>query len=300
MAVATGFFDGVHLGHRHVISSLVTTSKARGEESVVVTFWPHPRVVLQRESSDLKLLTSLDEKKEILTSLGVDRIYMVPFTRDFSLLSAKDYLRDYVRDKFGGKTILLGYDNRFGCGNASPEEISVIAQGLGLEVIRPGLVSSPSGVTISSTKIRTLLTKGDVAEARTMLGYDYTLTGLVVRGDQFGRTIGFPTANMRLSEPLKLLPGSGAYLVKVRTSLGDHFGMCNVGVRPTVSGENKMSIETHIFDFDSDIYGLPLKVSFLQRLRPERKFASVPELQAQLERDRAQCRQRMLIFSTYR
>jgi len=286
MVVATGFFDGVHLGHRFVIDALVGAARERGEESMVITFWPHPRNVLQNGARGLRLLSSLDEKKALLESLGVDRVEVINFTREFSQMTTQEYLRDVIMERFGGTAVLLGYDNRMGRNPASPDEIRAIAEGLGLEVIRTESVAVPSGTIISSTQIRNLLSEGRVEDAAQMLGYGYSLHGVVVAGNQLGRTIGFPTANMQLYEPLKMLPGNGVYKVEAET-LGRKFtGMCNVGNRPTVSNTSAVSIETNIFDFDEYIYGLDMRVTFLRKIRDEIRFTDLSQLQAQLKKDR--------------
>ena len=286
MVVATGFFDGVHTGHRLVIKQLVEAAAVRGDESMVVTFWPHPRNVLQKEARSLRLLTTLDQKKQLLLDLGVDHVEVLPFTKDFSTMTTEDYLR-MLMENYGAKTILLGYDNRMGCDAKGADQVAAIASGLGLEVIRTEMVSSEKGYAVSSTKIRQRLEEGDVREAASMLGYAYSLHGVVVAGNRLGRTIGFPTANMQLYEPLKLVPCNGVYSVEVET-LGRRFlGMCNIGCRPTVSSGNARTIETHIFDFDEDIYGLDMKITFLERIREERRFDSLEELKRQLETDKA-------------
>lgn len=289
MVIATGFFDGVHLGHRHVLGQLVKEARDRGDESMVVTFWPHPRNVLQDDARNLRLLTSLSEKKEILLGLGVDRVEVLPFTRAFSRLTTEEYFREYIIGRFGGKAVLIGYDNRVGSDLLTPDEIEAVARRTGLEVIRTDSVSIPGGIVVSSTKIREAISSGDVETAASMLGYEYSLTGVVVAGNRLGRTIGFPTANMRLYEPLKLLPGNGVYSVEVE-SLGRRFrGMCNIGIRPTVNAGTDRTVETNIFDFDEDIYGLDLRVTFLNKIRNERRFGSLDELKVQLEHDRKVC-----------
>ena len=285
MVVATGFFDGVHLGHRLVIERLVAEARSRGEESLVVTFWPHPRNVLQKDARVLRLLTSLDEKKTLLKGMGVDRIEVVPFTREFSALSSKEYFSQVVSRRFGGTAVLLGYDNRVGGDNLTSQQVESVAREAGLDVIRTEAVASDKGA-ISSTKIRSLIAAGDVERANAMLGYEYSLFGVVVSGNQLGRTIGFPTANMQLYEPLKLVPGGGVYAVRVETLGRQFLGMCNIGTRPTVSSGSALTIETNIFDFDEDIYGLDIRISFIGKVRDERKFASLAELKAQLEADR--------------
>lgn len=287
MVIATGFFDGVHIGHRFVIERLVNAARERDDQSMVVTFWPHPRNVLQDDARNLRLLTSLEEKKALLRGLGVDHVEVLPFTKEFSRLTTREYFRDILITRFGAKAILIGYDNRMGCDPQTPESIEKVAQDEGLDVIRLGSVASPAGVTVSSTKIRDAVAAGQMEAAAAMLGYEYSLLGVVVAGNRLGRTIGFPTANIQLYEPLKLLPGNGVYSVDAET-LGRKFkGMCNIGVRPTVRAGGQRTIETNIFDFDEDIYGLDLKVTFHHKIRDERRFDSIDALQAQLAADKA-------------
>ena len=289
MVVATGFFDGVHVGHRLVRKQLVEAAAVRGDESMVITFWPHPRNVLQKEARSLRLLTTLAEKREMLLGLGVDHVEVLPFTKDFSSMTMREYLQ-MLMERYGVRTVLLGYDNRVGSDATGADEVAAVAVELGLEVLRAEMVPSEKGYAVSSTKIRERLEAGDVEGATAMLGYDYSVHGVVVAGNRLGRTIGFPTANMQLYEPLKLIPGNGVYFVKVQT-LGKHYyGMCNVGYRPTVGMGNARTIETNIFDFDEDIYGLDLEVTFISRIREEVKFDSLDELRVQLEKDRAACR----------
>lgn len=290
MVVATGFFDGVHLGHRFILRALVEEAAARGDESMVVTFWPHPRNVLQDDARNLRLLTSMEEKKALLKSIGVDHIEVLPFSKAFSRLTAEEYLKEYVIGKFGGNAILLGYDNRLGSDLCTPEQTAALAEKLGLDVIRPESYTAEGGIVVSSTKIRNAVASGDIVLANSMLGYDYQLFGVVVSGNRLGHTIGFPTANMQLYEPLKLVPGNGVYLVKVETLGNVYDGMCNIGVRPTIGSGNTVTIETNIFDFDEDIYGLDIRVSFVCKIRDEVKFNDLSLLAAQLEKDREHCR----------
>ena len=288
MVVATGFFDGVHVGHRLVIQQLVEAAAVRGDESMVITFWPHPRNVLQKEARSLRLLTTLAQKKQMLHELGVDRVEVLSFTKDFSAMTMEEYLR-HIMKEYGATAILLGYDNRMGCDAADSDQVARMAERLGLEVIRTEMVPSEAGVAVSSTKIRERLEAGDIKEASKMLGYDYSMHGVVVSGNRLGRTIGFPTANMQLYEPLKLVPGNGVYFVKVNVLDRVFYGMCNIGLRPTVGAGNARTIETNIFGFDEDIYGLDIEVTFISRIREERKFGSLEELKHQLESDRDTC-----------
>ncbi len=289
MVIATGFFDGVHIGHRHVISTLIDEARRRGDESMVVTFWPHPRNVLQDDARNLRLLTSLDEKTELLKELGVDYVEVLPFTKEFSRMTSRQYIHEYLVGRFGCKAILLGYDNRLGSDLAGPDEIGKIAEAEGVDVILCSKIEIPGGLVISSTKIRKAISSGCIEEANQMLGYEYSLLGVVVAGNQLGRTIGFPTANMQLYEPLKLVPGNGVYKVRVEAVGRTMGGMCNIGLRPTVSHDTRLTIETNIFDFDEDIYGLPIKVTFVRKIRDEHRFGSIGELKAQLEQDRNSC-----------
>ena len=288
MVVATGFFDGVHVGHRLVIKQLVDAAAARGDKSQVITFWPHPRNVLQKEAYSLRLLTTLAEKEEILYGLGVDKVEVLRFTKDFSVMTTEEYLR-FIMKEYGVTAFLLGYDNRIGCDATDSDQVARIAENLGLDVIRTDMVSSERGFAVSSTKIREMLEAGDVENAAAMLGRNYSLHGVVVMGNRLGRTIGFPTANVQLYEPLKLVPGNGVYFVKVNTVGRDLYGMCNVGCRPTVGLGNARTIETNIFGFDEDIYGLDMTVTFLSRIREERRFDSLEDLRRQLELDRDLC-----------
>ena len=288
MVVATGFFDGVHTGHRLVIRQLVEAAAVRGDESMVITFWPHPRNVLQKEARTLRLLTTLQEKKEMLLDLGVDHVEVLPFTKDFSAMTTEEYLR-MIMERYGVNTILLGYDNRMGSDAKGTDQVADTAGLLSVEVIRADMVPSEKGYAVSSTKIRQRLEEGDVKGAESMLGYGYSLKGVVVAGNRIGRTIGFPTANMQLYEPLKLVPGNGVYFVKVNTVGREFYGMCNIGHKPTVSNGNARTIETNIFGFDEDIYGLDIEITFISKIREEVRFGSLEELRKQLEKDRTVC-----------
>ena len=279
--VTTGFFDGVHLGHRHVLDTVVSSARERGEEAIVVTFWPHPRTVLQQDARDFRLLTTLAEKKALLKAAGIDRIEVIPFTREFAAMKAQEYL-EMLKARYGASLVVMGYDNHIGADKLTAGEISLTP----VMVVAPCHSERSEESPISSTKIRKALEAGDVERANGMLGYAYGLYGVVVAGNRLGRTIGFPTANMQLYEPLKLVPGNGVYAVDVEVLGRRYRGMCNIGTRPTVSGTAR-TIETHILDFDEDIYGLPLRLRFLRRIRDERKFPSLAALKEQLVRDAA-------------
>lgn len=301
--VTTGFFDGVHLGHRHVLSAVVSSARERGEEAVVVTFWPHPRTVLQQDAREFRILTSLEEKKALLAAAGIDRVEVLPFTRKFAAMTAQEYLQ-LLRDKYDASLVVMGYDNRIGSDKLTASEIGV-SQAVAPRPLptslrsvgplpftwpRAAMVSGdPNAPVISSTKIRNALQEGRVEEANAMLGYRYGLYGAVVAGNQLGRTMGFPTANMQLYEPLKLVPANGVYAVEAEVLGTTYKGMCNIGTRPTVGGTTR-TIETHILDFDQDIYGLPLRIRFLRRIRDERKFPSLDALREQLTLDALNCK----------
>lgn len=278
--VATGFFDGVHLGHQRVLRTLVSSARKTGGEAIVVTFANHPRAVLQQDARSLKLLSSPEEKRAMIVSLGVDRVEILDFTREFAAMTAGEYLRKIVRGQLGGDALLLGYDNRLGSDNLMPDQIRPLAEELGMQVIVAPPLMADGNAAISSSRIRRTLEAGDVEGAAAMLGYGYSLHGVVVPGKQYGRVLGFPTANMQMYFPLKLVPAVGVYLSEVEVLGRRYYGMTNVG--PVV--------ETHIFDFSEDIYGLDIRVKFKKRLRDERRFNSGDELRAQLTADEESCR----------
>ena len=273
-------------------------------------------MVLQQDAREFRLLNTLEEKKELLSGAGIDRVEVLPFTREFAALTASEYLT-MLRDRFGASVVVMGYDNRIGSDKRTAVEIA--AQGspnpsvaslpsslptslrsvgplpftwpraaTGSENPWPSISFDSPSPSLSSTQIRHALEEGRIDSANAMLGYRYGLQGVVVAGNRMGRTIGFPTANMQLYEPLKLVPGNGVYAVEAEV-LGRKFkGMCNIGLRPTVGGTFR-TVETHILDFDEDIYGLPLDIRFARRIRDERKFPSLEALREQLEKDKEQC-----------
>ena len=286
VVAATGFFDGVHAGHRAVLQVLKDTAREEGEESAVVTFWPHPRNVLQQDASTFRLLNTLEEKKELIYRFGIDNVYVVPFTKDFSQLSTTEFMKEYLVDRFHADTLIIGYDHRLGrSSTASREELAAFAATVGL---RTRIVEEVhcGDRKVSSTQIRNALAAGEVREAAEMLGYRYSLLGVVVAGNRLGRTMGFPTANMELYEPLKIVPANGVYAVEAEVLGRRHGGICNIGTRPTVGAGNARTIETNIFGFNDDIYGLDLRISFIERIRDEHRFSSMEDLRHQLENDR--------------
>lgn len=286
VVAATGFFDGVHQGHRAVLENLKRIASQRGQECAVITFWPHPRTVLQQDAHSLRLLNSLEEKRRRVLSLGIDHFHVVNFTKDFSRLSTREFMVEYLQKQYNVSTLVIGYDHRLGNSSLqTQEQMREIAASIGLETIRVEEVHLGEKM-VSSTKIRSALQSGDVATASELLGYKYHLHGVVVSGKQLGRTIGFPTANMELYEPLKLVPGNGVYLVDVNVLGRPYRGICNVGNRPTVGENQSRTIETHILDFNEDIYGLDMSIEFVAKIRDERKFGSMDELKEQISKDK--------------
>ncbi|MCQ2184902.1 MAG: riboflavin biosynthesis protein RibF [Bacteroidales bacterium] len=292
--VATiGFFDGVHSGHRQILSSLVKAARSRGASSLVVTFWPHPRTILQQDAREFRLLTNISEKVDMIRRAGVDDVKVLTFSKEFSRMNTEQFIRDVLIGKFSVTTLLVGYDNRMGSDLLSPDETASIASSLSLEVLRcPSF--EKDGVTVSSSVIRRAIAQGRMKEASSLLGYNYSISGVVVSGNRLGRTIGFPTANMQLYDPLRQLPECGVYGVKVKVLGKEYGGMTNIGVRPTVSDKSLLTIETNIFDFDEDIYGLDISVEFIDRVRDERHFPSVAALSEQLAGDREFIRREIL------
>jgi riboflavin kinase/FMN adenylyltransferase len=281
--VATiGFFDGLHLGHRYMLEHLISISNEKGLRNMVVTFSNHPRLLFS-PNCDLKLLSTYDEKVELIEGCGVDYCLTLGFTHDMARFTSHDFLR-LLAEKFHVKLLLVGYDHRFGCDLQSGfEDYRRYGVQLGIEVIQMRPLEKED-VTISSSKIRKLLYCGDVRTANLVLGYEYSMTGKVVDGAKIGRMIGFPTANLEIS-PLKLIPKQGVYAVRIFVDGKMHIGMLNIGVRPTVNGSD-VSIEVHIIDYHSDIYGKKIKISFVQFIREEHKFDTLDTLKRQLEKDR--------------
>lgn len=288
VVAATGFFDGVHKGHRVVIDKICALAAAQGDASAVITLWPHPRTVLQQDAAKFRLLNSLEEKVALLKSYGINEVYTLPFDKEFASQTTDQYFREYLIKRFNVRTLVVGYDHRVGNDiNQTQEQMMEIARGLGINPVRVNEYSEiESGLVISSTKIREMLQSGEIDTANTMLGYRYGLEGVVVEGMKIGRGIGFPTANMRLYEPLKVLPADGVYAVWIETSGKVYRGITNIGRRPTVGINNERTIETHILDFDEDIYGLSIKLEFVAKMRDEVAFSSLEELKGQLHKDR--------------
>lgn len=282
-----GTFDGMHKGHKQVVAKLRELAREMNGESVVFTFYPHPRLILSPNEGNLRLLTTLDEKIRLLEEAGIDHLIVFPFTLEFSKISYSDFVRDILVRKLNTQCLVVGYDHRFGKDREGGYEfLQQCAQELGfrLEKLDALLLDD---VNVSSTKIRGALQDGNILRANDYLGYRFTLHGTVVEGQQLGRKIQFPTANIEASDEHKIIPGYGVYAVSVR--IGDSFyqGMLNIGTRPTVNhNADKRSIEVHILNFNENIYGQQIELCFYDRVREEQKFNSVDDLKQQLEIDK--------------
>lgn len=283
--VTVGTFDGVHAGHRAIMEAVIRKSKKRNARSVIVTFDPHPREIISPGDDGIRLLTTLPERCEILEDLGIDLMVVIPFDRDFSLLSSEEFIKEIIYDKIGVSEFVIGYDHHFGRNREGTiETIKRLGESLGFDsyVVSRQEVGDTA---VSSTKIRNAISRaGDMELAAKLLGRYYMLNGTVIQGDKRGREIGYPTANLRPEHPKKIIPENGVYAVKVRVNGTWHGGMMNIGVRPTFDG-SEQTLEVHIFNFDEDIYGKSVQVRFLKRLRDEKKFKGIQDLKNQLKQD---------------
>jgi len=286
--VTTGTFDGVHFGHQKIIDRLKSVATKIGGESVLLTFHPHPRMVLFPDDEDLKLLSTREEKIKRLESAGLDHLIIYPFSRKFSRRTATEYVRDLLVNEIGVKTLVIGYDHQFGRNREGNFEQLIELAGIYDFKLEEIPAQELDDVKVSSTKIRNALLKGDVKTASKYLSHDYKVSGIVVKGRQLGRELGFPTANISVLDRYKLIPGDGVYAVNVKVNKGNFKGMLNIGYRPTVGGLYKATMEVNIFEFNENIYGHFIGVEFVKRLRDEIKFDSVEELKIQLELDKIQ------------
>jgi riboflavin kinase / FMN adenylyltransferase len=285
--VTLGIFDGVHRGHRMLIDCLINRAKETGGESVVITFSPHPRLVLEKDHLNLTFLTTLAEKRDLLEKAGVDHLVIIDFDSEFSRMTACDFLRDILADRIGTKYLIVGYDHHFGKNGEG--DFDTIKQCSGLHDFKlekiQGLQAAEG--TISSSSIRDALLNGRLDDANRLLGYNYSLTGTVVEGKKIGRSIGFPTANIK-PEAHKLIPAIGVYAVEVRTDDGLYPGMLSIGTNPTINRDKGVrSIEVNILNFDRNVYGTDLTVVFRKRLRDEIRFESIDQLAVQMAQDKA-------------
>ncbi|WP_155912586.1 bifunctional riboflavin kinase/FAD synthetase [Mesoflavibacter zeaxanthinifaciens] len=279
-----GTFDGVHIGHQKIIKRLVEISKIKNLTPSLLTFFPHPRMVLQKDAN-IKLINTIDEKKDILKQFGISNLVIKEFTKEFSRLTAEDFVKNILVDHLKAKHIIIGYDHHFGRNrNANIEDLKQFGKDFDFEVEEISK-QDINDVAVSSTKIRAALQEGNIKTTNTYLGYNFMLTGKVIDGKKLGQTINYPTANLHIEETYKLIPKHGVYIVKSIIDNITVYGMMNIGHNPTVNGKHQ-TIETHFFDFNKDLYGQNLKIELLQRLRDEQKFNSVQELQSQLHIDK--------------
>lgn len=288
--VTTGTFDGVHIGHRKILKRLSEVAKRFNGETVLFTFNPHPRLVLQPDM-DLRLITTLEEKVALLREAGLQHLIIYPFTREFSRTGSLAYVRNILVNAIGAKKLVIGYDHHFGRNReGSFEHLKEFGPVYGFDVEEIP-AQDVDDVKVSSTKIREALAGGEIALANTYLASEFMVSGFVVKGNRLGHELGYPTANIELADEHKLIPADGVYAVKAKLlHNGSTFhGMCNIGHRPTVSGVGK-TIEVHLFDFDADIYGEQLRLYFVERIRSEKKFDSLDALKNQLKQDEVACR----------
>jgi riboflavin kinase/FMN adenylyltransferase len=286
--ITIGTFDGVHLGHQKIISQLKAEARKIDGETVIITFHPHPRKVVHAESNPVELINTIEERVELFEAKGVDHLVIVPFTFGFSELTPREYVEKFLAAKFAPAVVIIGYDHRFGKNREGNYKLLEEYSSRGFFNLKeiPGQVINDN--TVSSTLIRNSLKEGDIEKANGLLGYDFFFQGEVVKGDQRGRTIGFPTANIAITNSEKIIPGNGVYVVQIdipETVKRNFNGMMNIGVRPTVDGTRR-TIEVNIFDFADEIYGRKVRVYVKKFLRTEQKFSGIDALKQQLEKDR--------------
>lgn len=283
--VTSGTYDGVHKGHQKILQRMIEVAKSEGGETVLISFWPHPRMVLNNDPGFLKLINTMDEKQELLRNIGINHLILIPFTFEFAQTSSTDFIKNILVDVIGTKKLIIGYNHRFGKNReGSFDNLVKDSSKYGFEVEEiPKHEIDDLG--ISSTMIRKSLINGDIPTANRYLGHPFLINGLVIHGDKLGKTIGFPTANLQIEEAYKLIPGDGVYAVKVTIKGKEFNGMLNIGKRPTVDGLNR-KIEVHILDFNKEIYQEKISIKFVKKVRDEKKFESLDHLKTQLEIDR--------------
>ena len=283
--VTIGTFDGVHVGHQKIISGIKELAKSSDGETVLLTFFPHPRMILHPEDESIKMINTINEKAELLEQAGIDHLIITPFSRDFSNQSAEEYIRDVLVNQIGTKKIVIGYDHRFGKDRQGGlEDLQRLGPVYGFDVVEIP-EQDINDVAISSTRIRTALLNGEIELANTFLGYPFFITGTVIRGDQIGRQIGYPTANIVIQERYKLIPSDGIFAVKVIIADEIFKGMAYIGTRPTINGLTR-NIEVNIFDFDQDIYNQQIRMEFHNYVRGDVKFSALEGLKSQLAQDK--------------
>ena len=283
--VTIGTFDGVHLGHQKIIKRLHEIAAQTGGETVILTFFPHPRMILHPEDVNIKMITTMDERAELLEKHHIDHLIITPFTRDFSNLSPEEYISQVLVEQLGIKKIIIGYDHRFGKNREGGlKELQRVGPAYHFEVEEIS-EQDVNDVAVSSTKIRSALLEGDVKTANEFLGYPFGITGKVVRGDEIGRKLGYPTANLFVEQTYKIIPADGIYAVEVSINETGYKGMCYIGNRPTINGMTR-NIEVNIFDFDQDIYDENIRLNFLHFVRGDARFNNLEELKVQIEKDK--------------
>lgn len=287
--VTIGTFDGVHLGHQKIIKRLVDLKRKEGGQTVLFTFDPHPRKVLFPEQTDLRLITTTSEKCELLQQFGIDHVLVFPFTKAFSQMQATEYISEIIAKGLHTKTLVIGYDHRFGSNREG--NIDTLRQLSEVYHFRVEEIPAQeiNQLNVSSTRIRRAIEEGDVSTANEFLGYHFFVSGVVVKGKQLGRTIGYPTANIHVEDNDKLIPRIGVYAVHVAVDGKRYKGMLNVGINPTTDTDNRIKIEVNIFDFDEDIYGHDIRVEFVKWVRNEEKFANLEQLKQALANDKLAC-----------
>jgi riboflavin kinase/FMN adenylyltransferase len=283
--IALGVFDGLHKGHLELIDKVKACAGKIGGESVILTFDPHPRTVLDPGNRDSFLLTTTEEKISLIGEQGVDHLIIVEFTPEFSMIGSSDFIKSILKEKIGVRCLIIGYDHRFGHSGSDDESIELCAARLGIEVEHVDSVLN-GDEPVSSSAIRDMLEKGEIESANNLLGYNYSISGNVVSGRKLGKKLGFPTANVGLDEQLKMLPADGVYAVNIVVEEKRYYGVLSLGNNPTVNTTGSKSMEAHIFDFEGDIYGKKISVSFISRLRGLRKFKDTNELAAQIALDK--------------
>ena len=283
--VTIGTFDGVHLGHRKIIKRLLASAAGNDLESVVLTFFPHPRMVLQKEAQ-IKLINTINERIALLEATGLDHLVIHPFTQEFSRLTAEEFVRDILVDQLKARKVIIGYDHRFGRNrNANIEDLKAFGKQYDFEVEEISK-QDVDDVAVSSTKIRKALLEGDLDRANEYLGYPFMLSGTVSRGKGLGRKFNYPTANLKIAEDYKIIPAKGVYVVQSVIANRTVYGMMSIGTNPTVGGSD-LTIETFFFDFEGDLYEQHLEITLLTRIRDEKKFNGVDELITAMQEDEA-------------
>jgi riboflavin kinase / FMN adenylyltransferase len=286
--VTVGTFDGVHLGHQYIFEQLINEAKKHGGESVLITFWPHPRMVVKKAENNISMINTIEEKIELIEKQGIDHFIILPFTKEFSQLSSKEFIDKYLYQLIGIKGLIVGYDHKFGKDRQGNfEELKLCADKYGFRIKKIDALSV-NNENISSTKIRNALLQGEIEKANEYLSRKFTLPGHVTNGRKIGRDLGFPTANIQPNSQYKLIPRDGVYAVKVEVETKIFNGMLNIGTRPTFNdGAINKSIEVHIIDFNGNLYHQDIKLYFHKRIRDEFKFNSIEELVSQLHKDKS-------------